>query len=297
MILVKDFRGVYIFCMTSAQIKKIVTGISVFSFLLLSPSLVFAASPDGLGPWADSVKSATQGLRKDGSVIPANRSDSSSTLGVAEDTTTDGSFYSLGFGGVISLGFDNGISTGVIVVEATNAGYPAEKVKVEVSENGTTWVSAGEVSQDGSVNKPAGVTCAKYVRITDISNKDDFTDPTADGYDVDGVKASGDACVPPTECKDGCCDTTVIQGNATVVKTNVVSSANTGGNKANGNSSDVTVKSGDAKSNVKVSVTGGTNVVNVKPAVTSKKTEIKISGNGANSKNIVVIGKTSKKNN
>ncbi len=175
--------------MTIARSKKLLAPIISAACLVLFSSSVLAAAPDGIGPWADSVKSAAQGLRKDGSAVPAPRSDPLSTLGVAEDNTVDGSFYSLGFGGVIELGFDNGISTGVILVEATNAGYPEEKVKVEVSENGTNWVQAGEVTQDGQVAKPEGITCAKYVRITDISNKDNFSDGTADGYDVDGVKA------------------------------------------------------------------------------------------------------------
>lgn len=284
----------------TAPVKKIVSSFAALSFLALTPTLVFAAAPDGMGPWADSVLFSAQGMTKDGGAVPAPRSNPSSALGVAEDNTSDGTFYSLGFGGTISLGFDNGISTGVIVVEATNAGYPAEKAKVEVSENGTTWVNAGEVSQDGSVNKPASIGCAKYVRLTDVSNKDDFTDGTADGYDVDGVRATGDACTPVTptptpSCGDGCCDTTVIQGNTSVVKTNIVSVSNTGGNKANGNSGDVKVTTGNAKSNVKVNVTGGTNIVKTGSGNSSKSTNVVISGNGAGSKNTVIIGKTSKK--
>ena len=168
------------------------------SLLSLAPQ-TFAAAPDGLGPWADTVVSSSQGLMKNGQPVPAIRSDATSALGVAEGTTIDGNFYSLGFGGNIVLGFDNGISSGVFVFEETNSvpNYPTEKAKVEVSENGTTWVNAGTVSQDGEVKVPDAVNCAKYVRVTDTSDATIMPDAIADGYDVDGVEASGDPCTPP----------------------------------------------------------------------------------------------------
>ncbi|MBP7832478.1 MAG: hypothetical protein KA035_01780 [Candidatus Levybacteria bacterium] len=284
--------------MTIARSHKLLAPFIALAGLVIFSSNALAAAPDGMGPWADSVKSASQGLRKDGSAVPAPRSDQTAALGVAEDNTSDGTFYSLGFGGVIELGFDNGISSGVILVEATNAGYPEEKVKVEVSENGVNWVNAGEVTQDGQVAKPDGVTCAKYVRITDISNKDDFTDGTADGYDVDGVKAEGDVCVPPTPpCTDSdCCNTNVTQTNTSVVTTIISSSANTGGNKANNNAKNTTIKTGKAKSKVTVAVGGNTNIAEVDNCCGDKNTNVVIKNNGKKSKNTVNIHKSSKKN-
>lgn len=289
----------------TAKLKYVIATFFALTLAVTVSSSVHAAVPDGLGPWADSVASTSQGLRKDGSAVPAIRSDASSALGVAENNTTDGNFYSLGLGGSISLGFDNGISSGVIVVEATNPDYPVEKANVEVSENGVTWVTAGTVSQDGEVEKPASVTCARFVRITDISNPNDFTDATADGYDVDGVKASGEACLPVTPtptppCDDkGCCtdgNVNITQKNVTISNTTVVSTANTGGNKANGNIGGTnTNTTGNAKSVVGVTVTGGNNTANVTGCCTDKKADITISGNGAGSKNTVVIGKTIKK--
>jgi len=163
-------------------------------FVVVSPT--FAAAPDGLGPWADTVVSFHQGVMKNGLPVPAARSDPTAALGVAENTPTiDSTFFSLGFGGDIVLGFDNGISTGAMVIEATiEPGYPDETAKVEMSQNGTTWVMAGNVSQDGTVTKPAQLTCAKFVRITDTSIPANYPDAIADGYDVDGVKATGTAC-------------------------------------------------------------------------------------------------------
>jgi hypothetical protein len=158
-----------------------------------------AAAPDGNGPWADAVTSSSQGLMKNGSPVPAIRSDASSAVGVAEGDTTDGNFFSLGFGGNIVLRFDNPISNGVITVEATNDGYPTETASVDLSADGVTWMTAGSVSQDGSVAMPEGLTCAQYVRITDTSNPENFVDETADAYDVDGVSAQeGQSCEFPT---------------------------------------------------------------------------------------------------
>ncbi len=227
-----------------------------------------AASPDGSGPWADSVTSATQGLRKDNSPVPAIRSNSSSTLGVAENDTVDGHFYSLGFGGSLVLKFDNTQSGGAIVVEATNLGYPEEKANVEVSENGTTWVSAGTITQDGEVHVPQSV-CVKYVRVTDVSNKDNFTDGTADGYDVDGVKLTGNSCKPQ---QGGGGDTTVIinqkndcvvtQSNTTSVVNAQSSTAISGNNKVKKTTgSNNTIKTGKAKTTNKAKVESGSNVV------------------------------------
>lgn len=268
-------------------------------FLLLVPvfsSKVIAAAPDGVGPWADSVLSSSQGLMKNGSPVPPVRSDPNSAVGVAEDNTVEGNFYSLGFGGTISLGFDNGISSGVILVEATNPGYPTEKVKVEVSENGTTWINAGEVIQDGTVNKPEGITCAKYVRITDLSNPADFSDGTADAYDIDGVQAVGDSCeIPKDECGggSGCCSS-ITQTNKTNVTTSINAGSNTGKNKANKNTGSASVQTGNATTTVGVGVIGGTNTAVVQPCCDKGDTTINISGNGANSKNKVVVGKAPK---
>lgn len=156
---------------------------------------VFAAAPDGSGPWADSVVSVSQGKMKNGLDVPVIRSNPDATLGVAEGTIAEGTFFSLGFGGNIVLRFDNGIRTGVIVVESTNPGYPHEKASVEVSEDGVVWIPTGTVSQSGEVSLPEIVDCVEYVRITDVSKKEDFPDEIADGYDVDGVQATNtEAC-------------------------------------------------------------------------------------------------------
>ena len=175
------------------MIKKITSVAIGIAMLAATAGMTFAAAPDGLGPWADTVVSTTQGLRQNGTPVAAVRSDPTSALGVAENDTVDGHFYSLGFGGTVTLGFVNGISSGTIVVEATNNPYPPETANVEVSQDGVTFYPAGSVTQDGSVPLPSQVSCGKYVRITDVSNPALF-EPTADAYDVDGVQAVGLSC-------------------------------------------------------------------------------------------------------
>lgn len=161
-------------------------------FFFVSPAS--AAVPDGFGPWADKVISYQQGLTKNGQPVPPIRSNPASTLGVAENDTMDSHFYSLGFGGKITLGFKNGIKDGVVAVEATNPNYPQEKAKIEVSPDKKHWFTAGTVIQDGQVNIPRRAGCIHYVRITDVSDAAIMPDGIADGYDVDGVKGTGKKC-------------------------------------------------------------------------------------------------------
>lgn len=182
--------------------KKIIVGLTALftSFVITANvSRVFAAAPDGAGPWADSVVSANQGLALDGHPVSFYyplRNDPTSALGVAENDTTEGHFYTLGFGGSMVLQFDNPISNGVVLVEATNPNYPFERASVELSDDGIIWHFAGNVVEDGSVPMPRTVSCARYVRLTDISHPADFAGyPDADGYDVDGVMAAqGTSC-------------------------------------------------------------------------------------------------------
>lgn len=174
--------------------KKLLPIIPVSLTLLLLATPVLAAAPDGFGPWADKVISAHQGLMKNGQPVPALRSNPLAALGVAENDTVDSHFYSLGFGGKITLGFKNGIKNGVMVVEATNPNYPLEKATVEVSPDKMHWFPAGTVIQDGQVNVPHRAGCVHYVRITDVSDPAIMPDAIADGYDVDGVKGTGGKC-------------------------------------------------------------------------------------------------------
>ena len=268
--------------------------------ILFSPSAALAAAPDGAGPWADNVVTSSQANTKGGtpvSTVNPARSNPTNAVGVAENDLADASFFSLAFGGSITFGFDNGISSGVFVVEATGGNYPTEKAKVEVSQDGTTWYEAGTVSQDGTVGVPTQITCGKYVRVTDTSNPEDFAEDTADAYDVDGVQAQGEPCTPPTVTPTpptgggtcGCSTITQKNNTTNIVIVNTVS--NTGGNKANGNNGgNVKVKSGDASSKTKVAIGGTTNTANQDCCCDEGgNTTINVSGNGQGSTNTVTI--------
>jgi hypothetical protein len=186
----------------------------IFVFTLMTVLLtgaVFAATPDGsTGPWADSVIDEEQGSRWDGTPVVTDRSDSTAALGDAETSggASDsgfptGSFYSLGFGGWITLEFENSIvnedGDDLMVYEVTGGSYPIEKVEVEASVDGNTWVYLGEVSRDDTLDL-GELACAHYVRITDTTDESLFnTRPTADAYDLDAVEAlhwSEDTCGP-----------------------------------------------------------------------------------------------------
>ncbi len=187
-----------------ADIMQPIVMRTFFSLLLLvlffvtSVSLVLAATPDGSGPWADQVISSSQGVMKNGSPVPAIRSNPAAALGVAENDTADGTFFSLGFGGQITLHFDNGVRNGAIVIESTTPNYPLETAQVEVSSDNSSWTVVGQVSQDGQVNLPSDLSCVNYVRVTDSSDPVIFPDDIADGYDVDGVQAiNNEPCTTP----------------------------------------------------------------------------------------------------
>lgn len=185
--------------------KRVLTATAIAVAALTATSVnAIAATPDGSGPWADTVVAADQGPRADGTPVIATRSDPTSALGVAEATDAEGTFFALGFGGEITLGFENNIcnapgpDVGLRLVETTREPYPQELVDVYVSADGTSWALAAEdVDKDAQVSLPDSINVARYVRLVDVSNPDDFAGrPTvADGYDVDGVKALNTNCV------------------------------------------------------------------------------------------------------
>lgn len=154
--------------------------------------------------WASSVTGFSQGLRKDSSAVLPARSIPASVLGMPNATTNpDSGFYSLGKGGSITVGFSESVVdvTGddLSFHEVTNnrSSYPLEKVKVEVSADGSDWRTLGveatsEPSGDGTTYLDFGATglsSISYVRITDTTNFGLNGDATADGYDIDAIDA------------------------------------------------------------------------------------------------------------
>ena len=170
---------------------------------LIAPATGEAATPDGAGPWMDAVVSSRQGAVLDGTTIARSRSVPESALGVAETDDVEGTFFSLGFGGTITLRSDapicNGPGADLRVVESTNTQVDSrEAAKVEVSSDGVTWTTARSFQiRSGDIDLPAGVGPAYYVRITDVSAPDEFERPHADGYDVNGASSLTPATCGP----------------------------------------------------------------------------------------------------
>ncbi len=165
----------------------------------LNPTLAFA----------DSVATSSQGVRKNGTPVLANRSVTASVLGAnqssglpSDPAVPAGSFFSLGFknsgasdGGSIVVEFtDNVIIDGpgndLQVWEVTGGAYPDEHVRIEVSQDGVNWfVAAADLTRDAQADLAgSGLTWAKFIRLTDITPIGAF-EPEADAYDLDAFSA------------------------------------------------------------------------------------------------------------
>jgi hypothetical protein len=141
---------------------------------------------------AQEVISYTPGLRKNGTPITQSRTNPLNALGVPQGTEVV-NFVSLGFGGELVLKFDftvfNQDGDDIKIVETTFgnplcSNYP-EKAIIDVSMDGVTWVSLGEVCLDSYIEL-GDVKYFQFMRITDRSAATRFSS-SADGYDVDGV--------------------------------------------------------------------------------------------------------------
>lgn len=146
---------------------------------------------------ANEVVSFQQGKRLCGKAVHSFRSNSEKAIGLPYENWWY-NFVSLGFGGSITLKMNAPIfdQTGddIQVVEST-AGfielpcdYYPEQAEVYASTDGNDFVLLGETCQDGTFDlADAHLSSAKYIRITDISDPNDFWHLNADGYDLDAV--------------------------------------------------------------------------------------------------------------
>lgn len=167
-----------------------------------------------------------QGKRKDGKSIVAYRSDPEQALGKgdAKDKPHGIRFVSLGFGGSITLEFDNALcdQTGLdLRVYETTYGNPMfalypEQAEVFVSQNGTDWKSLGRtntttpsvncrVKLDTDFDFGQAYPWIKYVRVVDVSNPNALMlnpfkctplpvsvfNKVSDGFDLDAVESLG----------------------------------------------------------------------------------------------------------
>lgn len=162
--------------------------------------------------YADEVVSEDQGVRKNGTAINLDRTDSSKVLGAPQSAGTPfdnpvvaGSFFSLGFNPDLGINFDGG----KITIEFLNnflidgpgndlrmwevtggSSYPVEKLRIEVSQDNSNWFEVeSSVDRDAEADLAnSGLAWARYVRLTDVSDRNQF-EATADGYDLDAFSA------------------------------------------------------------------------------------------------------------
>lgn len=148
--------------------------------------------------WADGVAVYAEGTTKNGTVLPDERTYSLKAVGEAQYPTGDPiEFVSLGFRGSLVLSFANIIVNGSgddVEVAETSYNNPLcsdyrEQAEVYAAQQATgPWVLLGTACQDGTFDL-GDLAWAKYIKLVDISNPDDFTSPEADGFDVDAVRA------------------------------------------------------------------------------------------------------------
>ncbi|WP_340153657.1 choice-of-anchor D domain-containing protein [uncultured Marivirga sp.] len=148
--------------------------------------------------YGESVTDFQPGNRKNGRTLPQSRSNPEKALGQPQENDNY-NFVTLGFGGSITIELGCEVmdheGNDLLIVETSfrdsdrSCGQYPEKAKVEASLDGENWVTiAEEICRDGEVDLAnGGLTTAKYIRINDISNPDDFQGGNADGYDLDGI--------------------------------------------------------------------------------------------------------------
>ncbi|WP_375579441.1 choice-of-anchor D domain-containing protein [Marivirga tractuosa] len=148
--------------------------------------------------YGESITSYQPGNRKNGQAIPQSRSNPEQALGQPQENDNY-NFVALGFGGSITIELGCEVmdheGNDLLIVETSfrDANRPCEqypeKAKIEASVDGENWaIIADEICGDGEVDLAnGGLTTAKFIRITDVSNSDDFQGGNADGYDLDGI--------------------------------------------------------------------------------------------------------------
>lgn len=169
---------------------------------------------DCTGYCAARVVEFEQGLKKDGvTPVDADRSDPEKALGEA-----DGEFFSLGFGGWITLELCQFTGGTLTLIEITNGSYPIEMAEVLVSGNGIDWVLMEDNAdnQEGMPESSSHPTeiylgdtcCIRYVKITDKSDPSDHAS-NADAFDIDAI------CGEPCTVFDG--SVNVVSDPATMI--------------------------------------------------------------------------------
>jgi hypothetical protein len=138
-----------------------------------------------------------QGPTKDGGLVQEHRSMPERALGDPIGGDASGSFFSLGFGGHVTIAIDGAIydeeGFDIRIVETTYNNNPCdnwpEKAAIWGSMDGEDFVKIGEICQDSEVDlADAGLPYVTHLRIVDVSDPSSSRFPgNADAYDLDGI--------------------------------------------------------------------------------------------------------------
>jgi len=195
-------------------ISKLATAVAVFSFSGLSSveAQIFPQPPSpSAGCYASSVVLASQGLTKLNTPVNPERSITSNVLGAPDGQSPVANapvqnFYSLGFGGSITVQFANPIANGPgadVKIWESSASVNAEQALIEVSQDGLGFFPVGTIAQNGEVDFDGVFSdYIQFVRITDVSNPAQFSNnQLSDGFDVDAVEClHGEYIIPEPGC-------------------------------------------------------------------------------------------------
>lgn len=139
-----------------------------------------------------------QGLTHGGQPVPANRSDpKKAEVAQKNDVAGTINFYSLGFGGYITLksscAVKNGDGNDIKVWETTYGAQPintfSDRARVYASQDGVNFIYLGMATYDGSFDlQTAGLNWAQYFRIVDATVDAPSNPANADAFDVDGIE-------------------------------------------------------------------------------------------------------------
>ncbi|MFN2422521.1 MAG: T9SS type A sorting domain-containing protein [Cryomorphaceae bacterium] len=170
------------------QTKFMLTAITAFAFTGLSAQEV--AEPC----YGFEILDFEQGPQTNGNDVSDDRSNPEVALGVPAGDNSAGSFFSLGDGGFIEIGFDgivlDGPGNDLQVVETSFSGNDCgfnddEFADIELSNDGINYVFYGTICRNEEID--IALTGLEFITAIRITNSESNT--TTDGYDLDGVVA------------------------------------------------------------------------------------------------------------
>ena len=151
-----------------------------------------------LNQWAASVVETRQARRNNGSSVNPERAMPETMLGRAQtkgrridNVKANKNAFSLGFGGSVTLFFEDAILNGPgmdgLFYEVTSAPYPDEKIRIEASRNGNQWTLVHREGVYDTEFDLGELECASFIRITDVSNRNEH-DANSDAFDLDAAQ-------------------------------------------------------------------------------------------------------------